>query len=189
MRDMGNSSRPADDAYGRVTSPEKYAVVHDAAHACIAELVRRFAVTESNADASGLHLDGTADVVQAVRLQPSAADAAPLVIAFTPFPGLLVRFGNWHIEAFPRCGCDACDETPEEVVRELDDRVTALVEGRFREQLTGRFRPTRSAEFGAADGAWRRRSSERLHRGAVRSGMRRDRDWQPWPLRDEDSTR
>ena len=56
-------------------------------------------------------------------------------MAFTAFPGLAVRFGNWRIEYFPDCGCDACDEMPDENFEALTELVDAVVLGRFREAL------------------------------------------------------
>ena len=58
-------------------------------------------------------LTGRVDTEATVRLQPSSGTGARLTVAFTTFPGLLVRFGKWHVEAYPSCGCDACDEQPQ----------------------------------------------------------------------------
>jgi Family of unknown function (DUF6226) len=49
--------------------------------------------------------------------------------ALTDFPGVDVRFGAWISAAFPRCGCDACDEQPAEVAVELREFVDALIGG------------------------------------------------------------
>jgi hypothetical protein len=177
---------PPDDAYGRVTAPERYAVVHDAADRLIADLVGRYDVATSPGDPTDLGRSGGIELLRVVRLVPTREDAAPLTVGFTAFPGVLVRFGHWHIQAFPSCGCDACDEHPDDVIRELDDHVTALVQGRFTDALVGRWRPWQTAEFTGSDGGWRRRSSQRIDRATRRQLLERGRgrhDWQPWPLR------
>src|SRR5206468_3300149 len=86
----------------------------------------------------GLFDDGLAErygVERSVELRPLAAGAAPLTIGFTSFPGLLVRFGTWHVEAFPACGCDPCNEEPEAVAEEFAEQCRSLVLGVFRESL------------------------------------------------------
>ncbi len=61
---------------------------------------------------------------------------APLTVGFTDFPGLIVRFGRWCIQAYPHCGCDACDEDPTALVREFNQRVDSVVRSQFQEQIT-----------------------------------------------------
>ncbi len=68
-----------------------------------------------------------------IRLLPRDAAAAPLVVAFSAFPGLHVRFGRWCMMAFPSCGCDACDETAEDEIEHLTSLIDDLAAGRFRE--------------------------------------------------------
>ncbi len=60
-----------------------------------------------------------------VALAPRDARTAPIVIAFSTFPGLLVRFGKRYTTAFPICGCDACAET-------LTDEAERLLPGLWR---------------------------------------------------------
>lgn len=177
---------PPDDAYGRVTAPERYTVVHDAAAQLIADLAGRYDVATSPGDRTDLGRSEGIELLRVVRLVPAGVDAAPLTVGFTAFPGVLVRFGRWHLQAFPSCGCDACDEHPDDVIRELDDRVTALVQGRFTEEVAGWWRPWQTAEFVGSDGGWCRRSSQRIDRAARRQILEHGsgrHDWQSWPLR------
>lgn len=170
---------PSSDAYGRVTDPDRYGALHDVAGRLIEELVDRYDVRRHEHAGADFVPDG----VQArplVRPAPTDERSAPLSIAFTAFPGLLVRFGRWHVEAFPVCGCDACDERPEELVDAFHERVEAVVAGRFHETLTGGLRPTRKSTLSGHE--WTRSRSEHLTRADVSDlGGPIDLDWQPWP--------
>lgn len=124
---------PEPDAYSRVTDPERFAVLQPFARALLDDLEREFAVRR---DAPATIEGGAADLVNwtaPVRLVPLDADAAPLTIAFTSFPGVLVRFGRATDVVLPFCGCDACDDLVQELVEDLRFRVEALVTGGFSE--------------------------------------------------------
>ncbi len=169
---------PDEGAYGRVTNPERFQAVADAANAMIDELVATFDV-EARVGSSAVDFpnwpDGSAETI---RLVPAVG--APLAILITDFPGVLVRFGARGREAFPGCGCDACDEQPQEVVARMHQLVDAAVEGRYEETLTKR---TLSCSF---TGAWGGESSRgRLQRGEwKRLGELGARTWPPWPRRE-----
>ncbi len=168
---------PHEDAYGRVTNPQRFQEVADAATALIGELVDTFAV-ERTAGSSAVDFpswpDGSAETI---RLLP--AMGTPLAILLTDFPGVLIHFGAWGREAFPGCGCDACDEQPPEVIDRMHRLVEAAVEGRYKEALTKR---TLSCSF---SGPWGGESSEgRLERGEWRRlGELGPHSWPPWPQR------
>ena len=115
-----------------------------------------------------------------VRLIPRTPAAAPLAIAFTDFPSVILRLGRWYEESLPGCGCDACDEQPDDLVAEMRTQVDALVEGglweRVRRGVTSSWSETRligpdfSASRSAAPGRARGpgRAARRLRRaGAV----------------------
>ena len=70
-----------------------------------------------------------------VRLVPHDPQAAPILVAFTDFPGLHLRFGSWRAEPFPGCGCDACDETADGSIEHMTRMVEAVVSGGFRESI------------------------------------------------------
>jgi hypothetical protein len=114
--------------------------LHDAARALLDRLGTTFDVERSD----GYGLDGELESNElagpGVRLVPRDAGAAPIVVAFTSFPGLRVRFGRWCMSAFPFCGCDACDETAEREIERLEQTVADVTAGRFREaiRLAGR---------------------------------------------------
>ena len=70
-----------------------------------------------------------------VKLLPRDPSAAPIFVSFTAFPGLRVRVGRWYIDAFPSCGCDACDETADDEAARLTQMVDDVTGGRFREAI------------------------------------------------------
>jgi hypothetical protein len=114
------SEGPPDEAYSRVTDPERFAPLVPAADALVERLVATYAVELERA-------------TRAVRLQPALG--APLTVGITDFPGVVLRFGHWCGTHQPMCGCDACDETPDEAIEEMTDVVRAVVEGHFTEEL------------------------------------------------------
>ena len=107
---------------------------------------------------------------------------APLVVAFTDFPGLQLRFGRWHTPSHPVCGCDACDEQVDELLEQLHDDVDAVVHGRFTEELTRGPGPVLRHTVTSGDG---HSSSEgHLDRARARTlGPPGRHDWRPWPRR------
>ena len=78
------------------------------------------------------------ECLRVVRLAPRLPTAATMTVSWTSFPGLHVRLGRWHVEAFPRCGYDACDEDPTGLVGELRQVVDAVVRGGLTEWFDGR---------------------------------------------------
>src|SRR4051794_30351497 len=113
---------PPEEAYGRVTNPERYAAVLDAAHDLVTELVRDFdvdVITGGDADPLFVARTQRVDVEDVVRLVPRAEGAGPVTFAFTTFPAVLARAGQWRINAYPHCGCDACDEDPADAIAQL----------------------------------------------------------------------
>ncbi|MCP4305974.1 MAG: hypothetical protein GY926_05300 [bacterium] len=169
--------QPDEDAYGRVTNPERYQVVAEAATALVGSLVDAFDVVQSSGD-SAVDFPNWRDAPpKTIRLVPNAG--APLAFAITDFPVVGVRFGEWGKETFPSCGCDACDEQPSDVMRRMNDLVEAAVDGRYEEELTKRmFRISFT-------GSWGRQSSERrLKRREWRDyGQPGLHKWPRWPRR------
>jgi hypothetical protein len=169
--------RPDEDAYGRVTRPERYQVVANAATVLINTLVEVFDVEATSGSSAVDFPDWQEAPIETVRLVPPAG--APLAFLITDFPGVLVRFGEWGREAFPGCGCDACDEQPTAVIERMSRLVEAAVEGRYEEEMT-----KRKLRYSFA-GAWGGES----HDGRTEPGERRRHGppgahkWPPWPKR------
>ena len=180
---------PPEEAYSRVTNPERFQPLHDAATGLLDRLEREFAVERLERPDADDELGRISLARPAIRLTPHDPQAAPIVVAFSEFPGLHVRFGSWRTEPFPRCGCDACDETPDELIEEMTRMVNAVVSGGFRESI--RVPPLlgdgwRESEFQFNDDHGRfRRSQSRVSRSRaleMTGGERRvTLEWKPWP--------
>src|SRR3954471_12295049 len=133
---MPDSHRSPDKA-ARASDAARFVVLQDAAEALLDDLSRRFLVEwrEGKEPVS----DGS--TVRWVRLIPRTPVAAPLAVAFTDGPGVVLRLGRWFRQSLPGCACDTCAEQPDDLVRQLRGRATALVEGglweRVRRGLSG----------------------------------------------------
>lgn len=124
---------PPDDAYGRVTNPERFLPIQAAARDLINRLTAEYDVRRID----GVDLDPrTAESwpgSKAVRLEPTS-DSAPITFTFTPFPGLCVRYGFIANDGFPSRGCDAClDDDPVSEAARMVDVVEGVVAGRYTE--------------------------------------------------------
>jgi hypothetical protein len=120
----------SDSLYGRVSNPERFAPLHQGAAALIADLTREFDVAVEAVEPEQGH--GRPEGLSATRLTP-VRGGAPVTITTTAFPGLFVRFGERHTEAFPQCGCDACDEQADVLLADLRRKLLTVAAGRFRE--------------------------------------------------------
>jgi hypothetical protein len=131
-------AQPSPEAYGRVSNPERYRILHRWGRELLDRLSAEFDVDRADVtgqEPSPLRSDVAAP---AVRLTPRAAGAGLLAVVFTGFPGLVVRCGRWHKVALPACGCDACDEDPDQLREQLECHVGALVSGNLFERLSQR---------------------------------------------------
>ena len=144
---------PPDEAYSRVTQPERFAPLHALALKRVGELAAGFEVTVREGFGIDPELESVDVARPTISLTPTHPAEAPLTIAFTSFPGLRVRFGRWLTEAFPACGCDACAESFEDEAERLTWRIDQLVNGHFREWIHARFggRSYRAHEFTSSD--------------------------------------
>ena len=184
----GGTSGPPDEAYSRVTNPERFAPLHEFADALLNRLEAEFAVERVEDYGLDPELKTLELARPSVRLTPEDADAAPVLFKFTTFPSLMVRCGRWYTEPFPDCGCDACDETAEVAAEQLELLVDDVTAGRFREEIV---LPTvgdawHSRKFWSPDGR-RSRSEGRLDRARAQKLLAgNDRslyEWKPWPVR------
>ena len=96
-------AQPSPEAYGRVSNPERYRILHRWGRELLDRLSAEFDVNRADVtgqEPSPLRSDVAAP---AVRLTPRAAGAGLLAVVFTGFPGLVVRCGRWHKVALPAC--------------------------------------------------------------------------------------
>ncbi|WP_062460694.1 DUF6226 family protein [Demequina soli] len=189
---------PPERTYSRTRHPERFAPLVDVADAIVDHLERTYDVDVRRTE--GLPDDapdtvrsaeqGQVRVVRAVTLLPRLAGCAPLVIAETTFPSIVVAMGAAGEARAPECGCDACDETLADSAQALEDLVFAVVDGRFQE----RYSWTDGIEITIVGGAAANYSREPRHAAdkeridalkqsqRVRHGER----WLPWPPRRDD---
>ena len=185
-----------DPAYSRVTNPERFQPLHPAMLEIIGRLENDFEVERIEGHALDEELWKGLDLARSnVGLTPKDPGAAPIVVAFSTFPDLHVRFGRWYIEAFPSCGCDACDESAEGEIERLNDMVDDVTAGRFREAIESPpvsfmgsgWRETRfwSPDDGRNSTGSRSRSRVDGRRAREMSEGRRrlDLNWKPWRRR------
>ena len=145
---------PPDDTYSVLTHPERFQPLHEVARALIAYLESAYDVTVSEDPAHRVDLfEGYVTATAAVRIAPTNSGAAPITLAFTSHPGLVLVAGALYVEPLPVCGCDACDETWETVADDLEWRVRAVVEGGFTERLTRGLRARVDHTLHRADGS------------------------------------
>ena len=127
---------PPLEAYSRVTNPERFAPLHDIAEETLDRLVSTFRVKRMEGCGLDPELEHRYKLARpTVKLLPQEPLAAPVVVAFSVFPGLHVRFGRWYLTAFPNYGCDACAETAEGEEERLRSLVGNVTAGCFREAI------------------------------------------------------
>ena len=108
---LPNAGDPPDEVYSRVTNPERFQPLHEAALRLIERLRAEFDVKMSEGYDLGVPgIERDVQVRPSIRLSPNDSDCAPVTVVFTDFPGVRIWFGKWQEEPFPECGCDACDE-------------------------------------------------------------------------------
>jgi uncharacterized protein DUF6226 len=178
---------PPPEAYSRVTNGARFEPLHHLALARLERLQERFEVERIEGYGLDHGLQQQLDLTRpSVSLVPADSDAAPIVVAFTTFPSVVLRCGFMAVLQFPECGCDACDETAEGEEQQLLAVTDDVVEGRFRESI-------RIPLFGDAVHEWELRSSthrlggvDRFARWRARmlaNGRKRTWEWAAWPLR------
>ena len=182
---------PPEEAYSRVTNPERFQPLHGAAAELLDRLEQEFAVERSEVHDPDDELGRGGLVRPLIRLVPHDPQAAPIVVAFTDFPGLRFRFGSWRTEPFPDCGCDACDETADVSIEEMTKMVEAVVSGGFREAmrvpvLLGDGWQESEFQFNDCHGGFSRsRGRVPRSRALEMTGGKLDvtLDWKPWTRR------
>jgi len=184
-RHRWGAAGPPLEAYSRVTNPERFASLHDAAAELLDRLEREFEAERRVAYGLDPELEQGCNLSRpSVALRPRDIGAAPLVVAFSDFPGLRVRFGRWYVVAFPTCGCDACDETAERETERLRSLIDNMTAGHFREAIRVRADGTewKESEFWSTGG----RCPEELRLDQTRTrklldgGDRSSYEWGPW---------
>lgn len=181
---------PLPEAYSRVTDPERFRPLHALALALVDRLAADYDVARTDTFALLPDTRSFEHARAPVTLTPLAAEAAPVAIAFSTFPGLVVRYGRWLADPFPTCGCDACGETAAREGERLEALLRDVVAGRFREALTFPLFGDAELRWALGDiathaghGSERFRTLPRDQARTLRSGGPGRIQWQPWPRR------
>lgn len=118
---------PPDWAYNSTSNLDRFAPLHRVAEALVEHLVAVYQVnvSEGRDHAAGLEPEPP-DFVRLVRLETNGTSGEPMTIVFTSFPGVVLYPGSRFPEGFPACGCDACDDSVDDVADSLEERVLAL---------------------------------------------------------------
>jgi hypothetical protein len=188
---QGPKRESLSEAHLRVTNSSRFRVLHGHALELLSRLEATYHVVRSDAFEvlPGL-MQSFEHALSPMALTPVVPDAAPVAVAFTSFPSIVIRYGLWQAKSFPVCGCDACDEDAVEQARRLDEEIGLVVAGRFVEEvripwfgdarLYSRLGDATNAAGPIAEG-WTTFPRIVAHR-LTSSGIRRM-EWQPWPKR------
>ncbi len=119
---LDNDRDGPDETYSVTKHPERFQPFVDVAHAIVEHLATTYDVLRDEPDKS------------TVVLRPPDPTAAPLRFEFNSFPGVNVTAGvATGIAWF--CACDHCDEEVTIAVEQLEQEITAVVDGGLREWL------------------------------------------------------
>ena len=172
-----SEEKPA-DAYSRVTSPERFAVLGDVAAALVSHLTKRYEVDVA---------EERGDETLRVQLRPVDPVAAPL--DFEIFDSAVqLRAGCISRFFYPVCQCDACDDSGPALAKQIENTVFAVVDGGLFESVDGRrslrtytkveaASSSRSSSGKVASGDVARVRSVRPHLDAIGG------QWRPWHRR------
>jgi len=178
---------PPEEAYSRLTNPERFAPLHEFALELLDRLVSTYDVEQTEAYGLDPETERTELARPSIRLVPRHDDTAPIVMGFTVFPGLMVKVGRWYTAGFPSCGCDACDETADDESQRLASMVDDVTAGRFRESvrlpLVGN--GWKETKFWSPHGEHsnKHRLDRALALQMLAGSGRLDFEWKPWTLR------
>ncbi|HUQ18625.1 MAG TPA: DUF6226 family protein [Gemmatimonadaceae bacterium] len=124
------------DEYTRVTNPERFRPLHDFARNFFERLANEYDVIESSEFELVPIIMQRFDYARPpITLTPQAREEAPISVAFTPFPSLVLRCGKFFSEPFPVCACDGCGRNADEEVDRLQRVLNPVIAGEFLEQV------------------------------------------------------
>ena len=129
---------PPDEAYSRVTNPERFRPLHQAVLEMLDALETRFDVERVEGHGLDEEMERFSRQPSArptITLKPIYPESASITIVFTDFPGLHIRFGRWFTDSFPSCGCDAGDESAEGEIERVTELIDSVTSGGFRETV------------------------------------------------------
>lgn len=136
-----DSTVPPDEAYSRVTDPDRYRIVHLRARVWTEVLAERLGVRVEPLGSLPDPEHPSRVVVGGSRLVPTASGARPLLLveievareSGPPLPVLDVALDrpDFVVGGWPDCGCDACDTGSADLLEAVDDSVLSVVTGPY----------------------------------------------------------
>ena len=176
------SDPPLPEEYSRITHPERFRPLHTRALVLLEQLHVEYEVARTETF-DALPTMSPFDHERApISLTPIAATAAPIAVAFTPFPSLILRFGRWLSEPFPACPCDACAATADSEWERFETIVWSVVHGGLSEQLSLPLLRSPRLSWSFGSGAGWSKLPRALGQALGSRGWGRIR-WQPWSRR------
>ncbi len=139
---------PHDDEYSRVTNPERWRIVSARADAWVGALTHLdLATVTANpafgwAETSTARIEGVG-ITRTELVVPRAAGALALTVAHTgsqamPDTNVILGVGipaRLHLE--PDCYCDACDSGSQDALDVVDEHITDVITGAYRNLVKG----------------------------------------------------
>lgn len=175
---------PPEDAYSRVTHPERFAPVMGVVDALVDHLETWYDVdVDRRSDESGARI---------WHLRPTTG--AQITLTETA-ESVFIQAGALTREYAPSCTCDACDETAESVADQIEETVLAIAAGGLREVYPVGQRRWLHTERRTPDGGGRSGggqpdpslSADELDDAADLLGRLPDGWWPAWTLRSAQS--
>ena len=132
---------PTDEEYSRATNPERWRVLGARVDAWVAALAAAglASVEQVAVDDIVWEEPPRTRMSSALRVIPSAMGGRPMIVARSqigevPETGITLGWGDPAVLVglFPDCGCDACDNGAQLDLDSVDDRLSAIVSGRYR---------------------------------------------------------
>lgn len=109
-------------------STERFRSLHDAAAALLDAMETEYRVSRRAPAGLPRRIAELWPDAEASTLEPLGG-GAPVTVATTPFPGVIITFGHNGRATFPRWGCSECDEDPNEEATRLADTVRDIAAG------------------------------------------------------------
>ncbi len=174
---MRNQS-PSPEANSRVTNPERFGYIAKEMWTRVDQLTHEFEAERREVDPGDHFARVEGCIGTAVEVRPT--EGLPIVFVETKFPGISIALGEWMHLHLPQCGCDACDEQPEDVIANLEKWIGAVTHGGFEVEITKRWLRHSLTYHGD-----REAGAERLDRGHWRDYPALGHHyWPSWPHRE-----
>ncbi|KJL34015.1 DUF6226 family protein [Microbacterium oxydans] len=173
---------PPDDAYSRVSHPERFAPALAAVDALIDHLETWYVVDVDRAvEPSGSRV---------VHLRPTTGAPITLTMSATG-ESIGIEAGALFSEIVPSCTCDACDESADSVAEQVEETLLSIAAGGLREVFPVGQRRSAHIRIRTVDGGGRSSAGEpgrsvpaaRLDAAAELLGSLSDGWWPAWSLR------